>query len=326
MSRSRGGLGRSVVLGLVLVALIAGVGWVVHERFVAPPPEPPPSARVTPPAVPVPVVPAVEPAEPALTVVSVLDVEGSVERGQGEAWSPLRVGDRLAGSDSIRAHAGGRAELRVGDEDSQLTVLEGSEVRVEEVTRAVHAFRLKRGRLKVDYQPRGERLLRVESEGGAVAETRGARFTVLRSGIAVAVVAEEGAVNLTAAGNSVRVGAGEQSVARDGEGPSVPVSIPREVLLRVARRDGRGATCATLKGQVRPGTEVFVDGASAAVNREGHFQVRVSSPKGREGVRVEAREPSGRVKEKLIACLPPRGKPRAGEDEATVRFDWDHAP
>jgi hypothetical protein len=324
MSRSRNGFGRSVVLGLALVALIAGVGWVVHEHFVAPPPAPPPAVRETPPVAAR--VAVSGPVEPEGLKVKVTDVEGSVERGQGAAWRPLRVGDELAGSESIRALAGARAELRVGAEDSQLSVLEGSEVQVEEVSPTVHAFRLKRGRVKVDYAPREERVLRVHGADGTVAETRGARFTVLRSGIAVAVATEEGAVNLTAAGTSVRVAAGEQSIAQDGESPSAPVPIPREVLLRVARRQGGGTACATLKGQVRPGTEVFIDGAPAQVSREGHFVVHVARTQGQDSVRVEAHEPGGSVKKQLIACLPARAKGRSGEDAATVKFDWDHAP
>lgn len=320
MSSSRNAFSRSVVVGLALVALITGLGWAVHGHFVAPAP-----------AGHAPVAPAPAPAkavasEPEAMVVVVMDVEGSVERGQGEAWKPLQAGDTLGHADSIRANAGARAELRVGAEDSQLTLLEGTEVKVAEVTRAVHAFQLKRGRVKVNYLPSEGRVLHLETEDGAVAETHGARFTLLRSGLTVAVATETGSVNLQSAGASVQVGAGEQSVAVAGQGPSAPVAIPKQVLLQVARRASGEALCATLVGQVRPGTEVWVDGAPAEVTREGRFQVRVSRSKGREGVRVEAKEPGGRVKEQLVACLPAHTRTPAAGGKDEVEFNWDHAP
>jgi hypothetical protein len=323
MNRSRNAFIRSVVVGLALVALITGLGWVVQEHFVAPAPagHAPGAAASAPAKAAAPVAP-----EDEAVMVVVMDVEGSVERGHGEAWTPLQVGDTLGHADSIRANAGARAELRVGAEDSQLTLLEGTEVKVEEVTRAVHAFQLKRGRVKVNYLPSEGRVLHLETEDGAVAETHGARFTLLRSGLTVAVATETGSVNLQSAGASVRVGAGEQSVAVAGGPPSAPVPIPKAVLLQVARRAGGEALCATLLGQVRPGTEVWVDGAPADVNREGHFQVQVSRRKGREGVRVEAREPGGSVKEQLVACLPAHTRPLDGGGKADVKFNWDHAP
>lgn len=325
MSRSRHGFLRSVLLGLGLVAFLAGMGWVMQERFVSPASEPPGGvARPSPSPAPRPTPPPV----PDGTVAVVLDVDGRVERGQGQAWRPLRVGDRVSRSESIRANAGAQAELRVG-EDSQVTLFEESEVTVEEVTPALHALRVKGGRVKLDYPPREDRLLRLETEGGAVAETHGASFTVLRSGIAVAVATEKGAVNLKAEGASVRIGAGEQSVAMDGEKPSAVMPIPREVLLQVARRAVAGkAPCALVEGQVRQGTEVRVEGVRAEVGRDGHFVARLPEQPGREGVRVEAREAGGGVKEQRLACAPPRGKPKSPSppDEASVKFDWDHAP
>ncbi len=325
MNRSRNTFLRSVLLGLGLVAFLAGMGWVVQERFVAPPAASP-GERHTPPA-PAPTKPAPAPAVDG-TVAIVLDVDGSVERGQGQAWRPLRVGDRLSQSESIRANAGAQAELRVG-EDSQVTLFEESEVTLAQVTPDLHALRLKEGRVKLNYPPRQERLLRLETEGGAVAETHGASFTVLRSGIAVAVATEQGAVNLKGAGDNVRIAAGEQSVAMDGEKPSAAAAIPREVLLQVARRaSGDKAPCSLVEGHVRPGTEVRVDGMLAEVGRDGRFLARLAAHPGRDGVHVEAREPGGGVKAQRLACPPARGKPKTASppDDATVKFDWDHAP
>ncbi|XXF80677.1 FecR domain-containing protein [Myxococcaceae bacterium GXIMD 01537] len=324
MSRVRHGFVRSVLLGLALVALISGTGWLVHENYVEPQGR---AARA--PATPVPVVRPPSGGDEGMGELYVLEVAGQVERGRGGDWRPLRAGDRLVRTELIRAHEGARAALRVGSEDSLLTLMEGTEVRVEEVTRALHAFLLERGRVRVHYASRPERLLRLETGHGAVAETRGARFTVLRSGIAVAVATETGSVNLQSGGASVRVGAGEQSIAFDGEGPSAPTKIPRDVLLQVARRAAGGAgTCAPLEGRVRPGSEVRVDGVLAPVGRDGRFQVSALARPTSRVLRVEAREPAGGVREQRVPCVPVAGRPKSRPDEvrSEMKIDWDHAP
>jgi FecR protein len=299
-------LGRSLALGLGLVALLAGSGWLVFERFVA---APPPAITVAPPA------------ESGLHA-TVVEVVGAVERNEGEAWVALRVGDALDAEDSIRTGPGSRADLRVGNESSRLSIPERSEMRVDKVTSAVHAFRLARGRIDVDYQDEDERVLRVRSGEGAVAETRAARFTVLRNGTMVAVATRNGAVSLSSAGGSVELGAGQQTVVFDGAKPLAVQPIPLKVLLEVATKaSANDSLCLSVSGRVRPGSEVLVEDIPAEVSQDGSFRADVPRREGRTQVRVVAREPGGETRSKLLACRP---SARAGPSwKESVTFHWN---
>ncbi len=316
MSAPRDTLGRSLALGLGLVALLALGGWFVFERFVARS-APAPVVVVAPPreAPPVPVVvPDVR--------AKVVAVVGEVERTRGEEWVELRVGDSLDQDDSVRTGPGARAELWVGDEMSKLSIPERSEVRVGEVTRAAHAFQLSRGRIDVDYRAQEDRVLRVRSENGAVAETRAARFTMLQNGVLVAVATQVGSVGLSSGGGTVQVGAGQQTVVFDGAKPLDAEPIPLEVLLKVAAKDAsQDSLCLSLSGKVRPGSQVFVEDAPTEVSRDGSFHADVPQREGRSKVRVVAREPGGGTREMLVACRP---RARTGPRKApSVKFRWD---
>jgi hypothetical protein len=312
---------RSVVLGLGSALVLASVGsWWLLDAGVREPPPPrqvpaggaaPPSARAS--------------AAEASPRAEVLGLVGVAQRGQGERWVALSVGDALGPEDAVRTGPGARVDLRVGDEASRLSIPERSEVYVEEVTRAVHSLRLERGRIDVDYREREARVLRVRAQGGAVAETRAARFTLLREGDMVAVVTRAGAVDLSAEGVTLHVGAGEQALAFDGARPLGPEPIPVDVLLRVAARaPGSGTSCVSLEGAVRRGTQVWVEGQAAEVSREGAFVAEVPRARGRAQVKVVAREPSGLVRERLLSCQP-EVRATAGQVES-VKFRWNEAP
>jgi hypothetical protein len=308
-----------VAVALALVAALGvGAAW-VFERWVAPGAHAGPGLAPPPPAPPL----AAAPPGADAGVAVVTAVEGLVERAdrEGAAWTPLRQGDRLAPDASLRTGASARADLEVGGADSRLTVAEGTELTVRELSRAAHAFRLSRGRVRVDYAESGARVLRVEAEDGAVAETRGARFTVLRSGTTVAVAAEAGRVDLSAAGGRVRLDAGQQSVAAAGAAPSPAAPIPLDVLLRVAQLSGSGAggPCLDVEGRVRPGSELWADDAPVPVASDGRFRLRVARAPGRTAVRLRAREPSGRERAERVAC---RSGPGPGKDDE-VRFRWE---
>jgi hypothetical protein len=319
VSSSRDTLGRSLALGLGLVALLAWGGWFIFERFVASS-RPVAVAVVAPP-------PEVRPAPVVVPDVraTVVEVVGSVERARGEKWVELHVGDALDPDDSVRTGPGARADLRVGDETSRLSIPERSEVRVGEVTRAVHAFQLARGRIDVNYGAREDRVLRVRSENGAVAETRAARFTMLQGGAMVAVATQVGSVNLSSGGGTVQVGAGQQSVVFDGARPMAAESIPLDVLLKVAAKaSSQNSLCISLSGKVRPGSQVFVEDAPTEVSRDGSFHADVPQREGRSKVRVVAREPGGGTREMLVAC---RSRARPGPAQAeSVKFRWGEAP
>jgi hypothetical protein len=315
VSSSRDTLGRSLALGLCLVALLALGGWFVFVHFVA---TSRPAAVVMAPSPEARPVPAVIP-EVRATVVEVV---GAVERARGEKWMELHVGDALAPDDSVRTGPGARADLRVGDETSRLSIPERSEMRVGEVTRDVHAFQLSRGRIDVDYGAREDRVLRVRSEDGTVAETRAARFTMLHDGAMVAVATQVGSVSLSSGGGTVQVGAGQQSVVFDGATPMAAEPIPLDVLLKVAAKaPTQDSLCLSLSGTVRPGSQVFVEDAPAEVARDGSFHADVPQREGRSKVRVVAREPGGATRELRVACRPRAAPPRV----ESVKFRWDEA-
>jgi hypothetical protein len=218
----------------------------------------------------------------------------------------LSVGQRLRADDSVRTGRGARTDLQIGAR-SRLTVAEASQLTVREITEKVHRFKLTRGRIAVDYQADGARLLRIESaDGTAVAETQGARFGVLSTGTAVAIATQTGAVNLTSQNKSVEVRAGTQAVAAIGKAPSAADPIPARLLLRVAdaapAHEREEQLCAEVEGTAPAGSEVLVDGAPAAIAEDGRFRVRVPSTSGKTAVMIAIRDASGRENTRTVAC------------------------
>ena len=254
----------------------------------------------------------------------VVSVTGSVERARGSGeWSSLAAGDTLQADESIRTAKGGRAHLRVGDR-STLAVTESTQVTIRELTRAVHRFRLDRGRLAVDYKPDGERVLKIEGEGaGAVAETHGARFSVLSTGSTVAVATELGSVQLRGAQGEVVVAGGQTATVRGGEPPNPPepiAPVPVPLLLKVA---GTIPTddekfCTRVSGTAGSGAEVLVDGMPVKLDREGRFSVKVPrTPKDKETVLVAMRDAAGHEQSRSVPCDPLDPRIRH------LGIDWD---
>lgn len=312
-------LGWAVALAALLAIVAVGGGWLVHERFVA---TPAPDVVTAPPSG----APSLAPppsAEPKPENAYVIAVQGGAEWTSGSGWKVLAAGDRLAGHETIRTGEGSQVDLRVGGEESRLILPEWSELRVVEVTRVLHRFKLSRGRIVADYKESGPRVLRIEV-GDAVAEAQASRFNVLGTSTAVAVAVESGTVDLSAAGSSVRVGAGQQSTARVGQAPSLAEPIPVEVLLKVARLAAADRLCSSIEGVVRPGAEVRVGEQVVEVAEDGRFKLDVPRRKGVEAVKLIAREVGGATKEQLVACRGPSSeRPRA---RSTVRIDWNAKP
>jgi hypothetical protein len=237
----------------------------------------------------------------------VVAVVGDVVRlSPNGGTSALAVGQRLRAEDSVRTARGARTDLQVGSR-SRLTIAEATQLTVREITEKVHRFKLTRGRIAVDYQSDGARLLRIESaDGGAVAETQGARFGVLSTGTAVAIATETGAVNLTSKNRTVEIRAGTQSIAAAGKAPSGVEPIPAKLLLKVADaappQEREEGLCAEVEGTAPSGAEVLVDGAPAAVADDGRFRVRVPSREGKTNVHVAIRDASGRETTRTVPC------------------------
>ncbi|HEY6911818.1 MAG TPA: FecR family protein [Myxococcales bacterium] len=299
-----------------IAALIAAVllaALLVFRLGVYEPPRPAPVAAS----------PAAPRTRTAAIQAVVLSVQGEVERGRdGTDWSAVEPGQTVHPDDLLRTGAHGHTDLAIGQK-SRLSIGESSEVSVRELTDMVHRFRLTRGRMAAEYDPEGERVLRVEDgTGDAVAEARAARFSLLSTGTGIAVATAAGAVNLSARRQTVHVAAGEQSFAPRGGAPVAPAPIPTSVLLKVANAmPGVSPTlCAEIDGKVAPSSEVTVDGAPVGVGPDGSFHQTVSRARGKRGVLVAIRDPAGREKTHTVPCSP---MPAAIDDMA---IRWKEAP
>ena len=286
----RGSLGTAAVL--IALAILVGGSWIGFQRWVRAGDAPPASAAV-----------AATPAAPSRLAVAVVSVAGTLERQDGEEWTPVAAGEPLHQDDTLRTADGSRATLAIG-EGSRVTVSDATQLTVREITAAAQRLRLARGRLSVDHQPDGARVLVVETErGDTVAQAGAARFSVLASGASLAIATETGVVRLQAGGSSVDVGPGEGSVAFAGQAPAPAAAIPVALLLEL----GRSATTADggcrIEGAVASGAEVRVDGKPVKPQPDGRFSVVVPGGRGRtKGATVRTRDAAGRVVERRVAC------------------------
>lgn len=240
--------------------------------------------------------------EAYLEQVQVIAVRGQVERQVKEQeWTALTVGQSLAPGDSLRTDAQGQADLDFGG-NSKVTVTQSTGLEVRELSRAVQRLRLSRGRVAVAFGHNGERVLRIEDETGkAVAETRGASFSVMANGQALAVATVTGTVNLKVGDAAVDVGPGQRSTATAGQAPSAVTALPLEVLLKIAATAQPGL-CANVNGRAEPGAEVTVEGERVELADDGRFHRAVLRRAGLSSVKVSVREVDGRVREQVVAC------------------------
>jgi len=290
---NRRGRTRIILEATAVLLVLTGAAWVLFRGTLYHAPGPHPAAA--------------HPADASRADEAiVVAVTGDVVRlSPSGGTSALAVGQRLRAEDSVRTGRGGRTDLMVGARN-RLTVAEGTQLTIREVTEKLHRFKLTRGRIAVDYQADGARLLRIESaDGSAVAETQEARFGVLSTGTAVAIATETGAVNLTSERKTVEVGAGRQAIAVAGRPPSSAEPIPAKLLLKVATAkvaNDREGLCAEVEGTAPPGAEVLVDGAPAAVAEDGRFRVRVPSAPEKASAHLAIRDASGRETTRTVAC------------------------
>ena len=284
-------LRRTAAVAVLLAALVVAlaVGWRGFRRWVRAGDVGPAPAATTAPA-----------------AVEVIATEGLIERRRGQIWESVARGQQLVADDSIRAGPGAGATLAIGA-GTRIEVSDTTELTVRGITAAVQRLQLTRGRLSVDHQADGARVLVVENESGAVARAGTARFSVLASGTALAVATQTGVVRLHSAGQAVDVPAGQQSVSLEGRAPAAPTQVPVTVLLKIARtaRDARGAC--VVEGVAEPGAEVRVEGRLVEPGARGKFAVRLTGTADTEGARVVTRDAAGRVTERRVRCAKERG-------------------
>jgi signal transduction histidine kinase len=299
--RAPGTLGPAAVLAALAVLVVGS--WVGFQRWVRA--EEGAAAVVE------------APARPAR--VGVLAVAGTLERLRGEAWHPIAPGEPLHPDDTLRTGVGSRATLSIGDR-SRVTISDATQLTVREITAAAQRLRLTRGRLSVDHQPDGARVLVVETErGDTVARAGAARFSVLASGASLAIATETGVVRLQAGGGSVDVGPGQHSVAFAGQVPAPAAAIPVALLLELGRAAATADGGCRIEGTAAPGAEVRVDGKAAVPKADGRFSVVLPPRRGATHATVLTRDASGRLVERRVACAP-RGEERVSD--FAVR--WGH--
>jgi ferric-dicitrate binding protein FerR (iron transport regulator) len=275
----------ALVAGAAAAVVLAALGWRAISRE-------PEADLDAPPAV----------ADPAADDALVLAADAGVERRRSAGdWAPASVLDELHVTDSIRTGAGATAEIALG-RGARVTLAERSEVTVRELTAAALRLGIDRGRIGVDFRPDGTRLLRVEDASGTVSAIGTAGrfgFLALRGGLAVA--SSEGRMTVESGGKSVAVQEGSETVAWRGAAPLPPRPIPREVVLRVARKLGerRASLCAVL--QVDVSAEVTVDGSPVEVAPDGTVAVRREGTRRRD-VLVAVRHASGLVDRQVVPC------------------------
>jgi hypothetical protein len=284
--------------GVVLCAVLAAAWWIFSRSVYRTPPD---LGTAAPPRV---------ASSPALDEAIVEAVSGQVQRSTARGdWAALSAGERLRADDSLRTGKGASTDLRIGGR-AHLTVTESSQLTIREISDKVHRFQLSKGRVKADYLPDPQRLLRIEASGGVV-EAHGARFSVLSTGTAVAIATDAGAVTLRDDQGAVEVRAGQQAVALQGHPPSASEPIPAEVLLKVANAAvAADGLCATVEGVAPAGAEVTVNGAPVPVAADGQFRVPVPRASDRHEVLVALRDAAGREETRKVQCVDPPARIR----------------
>ncbi len=217
---------------------------------------------------------ALQKSSPGFLVTS---VNGSVERSglEKENWKPVLSGDRLQIDEIIRT--GNISSVKLAfDVKTEIDLAEQSEISVQEITETIHQIKLELGRIDVNYNEFGGRVLRIMSTNNeAVAETNTGKFAMQNTGGQISVATATGEVKLTAKDKIVTVRAGELSHVAPGEEPRPAEAIPLSVMLLVARprKQAQNNDFTIIAGRTDSGARVKVDGVQAKVNRKGRFKI-----------------------------------------------------
>jgi hypothetical protein len=292
---------RQLLIFAIIVAVVFGIGfavflWMTSEELKVQPPLPP-REDAPPPIVPL------KPAEN----VEVVSVRGRVERrGSGEKeWQAVTPGDRLHKDESVKTAKDASARLKV-DEKSEIDLTPRSELTVREISDTVHRFKLERGKIGVDYDVSGARVLKIESEkSDAVAEATAGKFVVQNSAGIVSVATTTGEVKLTAKDKTVAVTAGKTSKVLPGKAPLTVQPIPVSVMLRVAKPKKRiqRKRFTVVRGRTDVGARVRVNDIPALVDLNGRFMVTVPLRNGRNKLVVVTEDVAGNVKTRNLGVI-----------------------
>ena len=237
---------------------------------------------------------------PALApeTLAIATVSGGVEVAVADgSWRPARPGERLSARDRIRTDDEGAAELHAAD-GSTVLLSPGTEARVDELRRELKRLSLARGELQAEIADNPARVFEVEVDGhGAVARTRGARFTASADGAGAAAVAtRRGEVILSARGKEVVIRTGQFARVAAGGTPDGPRPLPESLFLKVqwpATTSNRPEV--VIAGEASPGARVKVAGHFVRPDADGHYSANVPLPDGAHELHVHATDLAGHV-------------------------------
>lgn len=234
------------------------------------------------------------PAPPAMTL-AVGEVSGDVTVVRGGVRARAVTGAALQADDAIETAAGARVSVAGGG--YTVTLEEGGQFTVGEITAELSRFRLAAGLVsaRVDEDPR--RAVEIEGGGDAVARTRGGEVSVARAGPVVAVGVHSGRAEFTAAGSTVTLGAGQQSQARAGAAPSPPAPLPASLLLKVNWPAPRTTNerRMVVTGRATPGAIVVLGGERVEVQPDGRFTHVIVLREGRQTLGARAMGVAGKA-------------------------------
>jgi hypothetical protein len=223
---------------------------------------------------------------------------GGVEvAGPDGVWRPARIGERLSARDRIRTDDEGAVELHAAD-GSTVQLAAATEARVDELRRELKRLSLGRGELSADVRDDPSRVFEVEVDGhGAVARTRGAKFTASADGAGGAAVAtRRGEVILSARGKEVVIRTGQFARVGPGGSPDGPRPLPESLFLKVqwpATTTNRPTI--TVAGQASPDSRVKVAGHYVRLDADGHYSATVPLADGTHELHVRATDLAGHI-------------------------------
>ncbi|MCK9522074.1 MAG: FecR family protein [Proteobacteria bacterium] len=306
------------ILGILVLVMVALGLWVTRDKTEAPPTVAPPAPSVSNVA---PVV-ASDAAPTGEPEVRILRQSGDVRVRTGEGdWEASAPGQQLPVSAEVETGIGARVSLQIG-ELSTVDMMDSSRVTVRELSDSVQRMGLLGGRVSVNYEEKGERVLMIENASGtASARVRQGKFSMTNNGTVIAVATETGSVDLTSAGKTVAVVSGLQASASDGEVPTQPGTISPQLILRLSDKacTRQKGTAVKVRGSVAPGTRVFVNQQPAKVNATGQFVADLQLERGKSNILIETEDVVGRRTTRSVSCvIVEPGEPDARE----VDFKW----
>jgi hypothetical protein len=270
----------AIVVALVAVAALGASYWFFFVR---------PETRVG---------RADERARVAPETLAITAASGGVEVAGAEGtWRPAHPGERLSASERIRTDDEGTATLTAAD-GSTVQLMPGTEARIDELRRELKRLSLSRGELEAEIADNPARVFEVEVDGhGAVARTRGARFTATADGAGSAAVAtRRGEVILSARGKDVVIRTGQFARVGPGGAPDGPRPLPESLFLKV---QWPAATTnkpeVVVAGQASPGARVKVAGHFVRTDAEGRYRETVPLADGGHEPHVHATDLAGHV-------------------------------